>query len=118
MEKLNKALRALLPETIAEHCEIVNFHAQQLTIAADNASWSTQLRYHHPNLLDALQAISPELAQIKIIIRPRSAPPAAQIGKSAALSTATGAELKRCADMIQHETLKAALEKLAARANS
>ncbi|GKX56282.1 hypothetical protein SOASR030_23940 [Leminorella grimontii] len=69
--KLNKAVKALLPKAMHEHCRVANYRHSVLVLEVSNASWLTRLRYEQPALLTALRhEILPSLASIDIKINP------------------------------------------------
>jgi len=43
-------LRAILPESMATHCQVVNLQHGSLTIAVDNSAWLAKLRFLVPQI--------------------------------------------------------------------
>jgi hypothetical protein len=49
-----------------QHCCIAKYSKGVLVLAVDNASWATQVRYHTPDIIEALK-ILPEFNKLKTI---------------------------------------------------
>ncbi|CAK9886028.1 MAG: hypothetical protein XXXJIFNMEKO3_02452 [Candidatus Erwinia impunctatus] len=71
LNKLNKAVKALLPAPLHPWCRVANFRQAILVIETANANWLMRLRYEQSSLQSALRAeILPSLASIDIRINP------------------------------------------------
>ena len=70
LQQLNRLLQKILPEPLAQHCQVANVHAdtlqqkhgrlknihsKTLVLAASSPSWSSRLRFQVPGILKALQ---------------------------------------------------------------
>ena len=54
IEKLDNAVKALLDTKLAAHISVRNVENNTLKLAADDATWATQMHYQAPALLSAL----------------------------------------------------------------
>lgn len=71
INKLNKAVKALLPSELKPMCRVANYRNCILVIEVANASWMTRLNYEKLQLLSALRnSILPSLSSIDIRINP------------------------------------------------
>lgn len=66
LQQLQQHIMALLPESIATHCQVTQWQQGELVISVDNAAYITQLRYHNIALRDALRKL-PVFAQLSHI---------------------------------------------------
>ncbi|PIJ49756.1 hypothetical protein BL250_10085 [Erwinia sp. OLTSP20] len=126
LNKLNKAVRALLPSQLHPWLRVANYRQGILVLEVANASWMMRLRYEQPALLSALRAqIIPSLAAIDISINPslaaKTAPTSQHSAPAAAskennmgcqLSAESAAALRNVAAR-SPEKLKEKLERLA-----
>lgn len=126
LNKLNKAVRALLPSQLHPWVRVANYRQGILVLEVANASWMMRLRYEQPALLSALRAqIIPSLTAIDISINPSLAGKAARVeqenrtpGSSGQknmgcqLSSDSAAALRSVAER-SPEKLKKILERLA-----
>ena len=70
LQQLDRILQKILPEPLAQHCQVANIHTEPLqqkngrlrdihsktlVLAASSPSWSSRLRFHVPEILKALQ---------------------------------------------------------------
>ncbi|WP_067706777.1 MULTISPECIES: DUF721 domain-containing protein [unclassified Erwinia] len=71
LNKLNSAVRGVLPAQLHPWCRVANFRQGILVLETANASWMMRLRYEQSSLLSALRAqILPSLTAIDIRINP------------------------------------------------
>lgn len=71
INRLNKAVKGLLPSELKPMCRVANYRNSILIIEVANASWMTRLNYEKLNLLSALRgSILPSLSSIDIRINP------------------------------------------------
>lgn len=71
LNKLNKAVRGVLPAPLHPWVRVANYRQSILVIEVANANWMMRLRYEQPALLSALRAqILPSLSAIDISINP------------------------------------------------
>ncbi|MCW2255500.1 hypothetical protein M2263_001591 [Providencia alcalifaciens] len=71
INKLNQAVKGLLPTEVKPMCRVANYRNSILVIEVANASWMTRLNYEKLNLLSALRSsILPSLSSIDIRINP------------------------------------------------
>ncbi|AKE52633.1 DciA family protein [Kangiella geojedonensis] len=71
LKSINKSVQELLPDELKGHCEVSEFNQTSLIITAENAAWSTRLRYISSELLANLrQAGHYSLANIQIKVKP------------------------------------------------
>ncbi|EKT55919.1 DUF721 domain-containing protein [Providencia sneebia] len=127
INKLNQAVKALLPTEIKPMCRVANYRNSILVIEVANASWMTRLNYEKLNLLSALRgSILPSLSSIDIRINPvimRKKPENSslnnqtvkfnQIPNKRKISTETATHLLRLAEN-SSKGLRERLERLAA----
>jgi len=55
LQQLNGILQKILPEPLAQHCQVANIRSKTLVLAASSPSWSSRLRFQTPGILKALQ---------------------------------------------------------------
>lgn len=127
INKLNQAVKALLPSEIKPMCRVANYRNSILVIEVANASWMTRLNYEKLNILSALRgSILPSLSSIDIRINPvimRKKPENSslnnqtskfnQIPNKRKISTETATHLLRLAEN-SSKGLRERLERLAA----
>ncbi|WP_034945810.1 DUF721 domain-containing protein [Erwinia oleae] len=71
LNKLNRAVRGMLPAQLHPWCRVANFRQGILVLETANASWMMRLRYEQSSLLSALRTqILPSLTSIDIRINP------------------------------------------------
>ena len=101
IDALNNAILQHLPKTLAKHCRVINFAQGKLTLAVDNSSIATKLRFQLPELLSYLRSQPPfagitsihHLLQPAELVTPqRAKPPAKKLGKEAIEALQTCAE--------------------------
>jgi hypothetical protein len=68
LEDLSIKLAKLLPDYLAEHCQVASFNKGCLTLTTPKSEWASQLRYIIPELRDKLrqEAGIYQLTSIKI----------------------------------------------------
>lgn len=121
LRELNQLFAQHVDKGLASHCSIVNITNGSLIIIADNGSWTTQLRFHIPDLLEKFRQ-HPLLHGLKSITcktRPdfklenpakkRKRPGMKKISQKASL------EILRDAETIQDEKLRQVLKRIAER---
>lgn len=55
LQQLNGILQKILPEPLAQHCQVANIRSKTLVLATSSPSWSSRLRFQTPEILRALQ---------------------------------------------------------------
>ncbi|AFH92649.1 TPA: DUF721 domain-containing protein [Providencia stuartii] len=127
INKLNKAVKALLPSELKPMCRVANYRNCILVIEVANASWMTRLNYEKLQLLSALRnSILPSLSSIDIRINPvlmrkkaensslnNQTAKTAQVANKRKISTETAKQLLHLAEN-SPKRLKERLERLAA----
>lgn len=129
LNKLNRAVKSILPAQLHPWCRVANFRQGILVIEIANASWLMRLRYEQSSLLSALRAqILPSLTSIDIRINPSLAAKGGKIAQENSTQTKESekppvrqlseqsAELLRSVASQSPEKLKKILERLASRA--
>ncbi|MBX9706218.1 MAG: DUF721 domain-containing protein [Gammaproteobacteria bacterium] len=115
---LNRGLNIFFPDDLRNHCQIINLQQSQLTVAADNAAWATQLRYQVNTVLDGIKTVMPEIRSLKIITQQPDAVVKAKPMVERTLSEEAAEHLQATAKTVTNPELKAVLEKLASRKKS
>ena len=126
LNKLNRAVRSILPAQLHPWCRVANFRQGILVIETANASWLMRLRYEQSSLLSALRAqILPSLISIDIRINPALAAKGDKFVQESSIQTSSGekpsvrqlsensAEILRSVASQSPEKLKKVLERLA-----
>ncbi len=54
IQRLNSLLYDMLDSPLNSHCQVLNLEERSVIIAADNASWATQLRFQQRDILNRL----------------------------------------------------------------
>lgn len=114
--RLTAEVRRLAPE-IGRHCRVANLRAGMLVIQVDSPAWATRLRYQGPALVRQLQRRGhSEVQEVRIQVAPEAGPrvPAQRRPR---LSSASGELLQQTADAVEGDALRAALRRLAGRAD-
>ena len=71
LKSINDSVQQMLPDELKDHCEVSEFNQTSLIITAENAAWSTRLRYISSELLASLRKAGHySLANIQIKIKP------------------------------------------------
>ncbi|MFT0213218.1 DciA family protein [Pseudomonas sp. F1_0610] len=114
---LQTALQQQLPAAAREFCFLASWQNQHITILVTQAMWATRLRFLQTHLLADLQKV-PEFAGVlglkfKIIPKTQKHQPKRQ---APTLSEGAAKVIQANAQIIQNEDLRAALERLASRA--
>ncbi|KTD40035.1 DUF721 domain-containing protein [Legionella parisiensis] len=70
LEELTNKIKLILPETLANECQVGNFDKGCLLLTTTDAAWAAQLRYAIPELRDKLrkEAGMYQLSSIKVTI--------------------------------------------------
>lgn len=55
LQQLTKILQKILPEPLAQHCQVANIHSDLIVLSASSPAWSSRLRFHTPVILKTLQ---------------------------------------------------------------
>ncbi|XDJ36445.1 MAG: DciA family protein [Burkholderia sp.] len=111
---LQRDLRALLPEYLANHVNPSSIKDGVLTLFAGQNALAARLRQVAPRLVADLQARGWHVAMLKVRVRPQDAPEPVRIKQ--ARMTPTGADaLRELADSLPSSPLQSALARMAAR---
>lgn len=127
INKLNQAVKGLLPSELKPMCRVANYRNCILVIEVANASWMTRLNYEKLHLISALRnSILPSLSSIDIRINPvlmqkkvensslnNQTVKTHQVPNNRKISTETAKHLLRLAEN-SSKGLKERLERLAA----
>jgi len=117
LDEISAVVEANLPAPMNRHCRVANVTDGVLVLVSAGTGWSTRLRFHAPQLLDALRA-RPGLGHLREI-RVRPAPPkAVEAGEALRiphLPAQAARHLRAAADAISAPALRAALLRLASR---
>ena len=74
LKSINDSVQQMLPDELKDHCQVSEFNQTSLIITAENAAWSTRLRYISSELLANLRKAGHySLANIQIKIKPSQA---------------------------------------------
>lgn len=119
LQKLEQQLSACLDIRSIGHCRLINVHQGELLLGVDSAAWASRLRYQIPTLLDCVRKQDGlrGLRNIRLTVLPSqetSKPPLTR--RPANLSRESALALQSCANHIEHDGLRQALERLASRA--
>jgi hypothetical protein len=119
-ERLQRRVRALLPEPLARQCHVVGHSRDELRLLVDNPALATQLRFRRTELLAAIADTGAgPAAKLSIVVRPPSPEPPAPARRPAPeVPEAAGADLAGLALTESDPALRAALARLARRARS
>ena len=55
INRLNQSLKVILPEPMADHCQIAHIKDNQVVLAVDSGEWASRLRYEKLTLLSYLR---------------------------------------------------------------
>lgn len=113
--QLNQGLNIFFPDDLRNHCQIINLQQSQLTVAADNAAWATQLRYQVNTVLDGIKTVMPDIRSLKIVTQQPDAIVKTKPVEKRELSAEAAEHLQATAETVTNPELKAVLEKLASR---
>lgn len=113
---LTERVRAILPQDLASHCEVIGLADGILTLAVDSASWRTRFRFVEGDLLSRWPATDdrerPSRIRIKVVDRPSDPVHGRQ---AQPMSGATAKQIAAVAERIDHPGLAAALRRLSRR---
>lgn len=116
LQQLSRLIQNTLDPEMAAHCQLLNLRNSSLIMACDSTAWATRLRYHVPNLLQALQQSGLSgVADIQIRVSPALQPPQQQAKKRVVLSTDAAYCIQQCAQSVTDPALSRALQQLARR---
>lgn len=114
LHRLNRLVGSLLDDDSKLHCQVGNVRDGVLILYVNSTAWASRLRYQCPALLKQLQQRRglASLQQIEIKVLPKQE----KIEKSrpAELSREASSCLSACADSIEDNGLRTALQRLAA----
>jgi hypothetical protein len=114
LHRLNRLVSRLLDDDSKLHCQVGNLRDGILILYADTTAWASRLRYQGPALLKQLQQRKglESLQQVEIRVMPREE----KVSKEhkAELSEEASSCLSACADSIEDDALRNALQSLAA----
>jgi hypothetical protein len=116
--QLQQILAEYLDAKLINHCQVANLDNGCLIILTDSALWATQFRFQIPDLLAKLRQ-HPQLYHLKhIYCKIRPAPARRQIPEAnqmpmPRITVATSHMIMEAANTIQHDKLKAIMQKIA-----
>lgn len=115
LHRITGALRGLLDNPLAEHCQAANLDGTTLVISTDSPAWAAKLRYQITSLLAQLQTRDdlPPIEQIRIRVQPANPARPAPAARRLAISSETAAVISHVADHTTDPQLQAALRRLA-----
>lgn len=108
---LLEQIRQLLPAPLAQHCIHARISGVRLVLHTDSPVWSTRLRFHAPQIIQAAQQQAPNLSKLDIriclpeVIRPGRKPLGSLPDKTAAL-------VSQLAESIDDQAIRTALKRL------
>jgi hypothetical protein len=117
LERLQRLVDAQLQPAAREHCKVATWQDGCLLLIITDGHWATRLRYQQRRLLRQLQ-LSQELSTLqKILFKVKPNPVMSQQpGTKRILSNVAAESLLSTAEGISDPSLRAALERLASRA--
>ena len=117
LQRLNLAVKALLPSDLAAHCQVANVRDNVLILHLDTAAWATALHYQTTDLLSQLrqQACYAGLRTIQYKIRPTEGERKKVVTEAKPLSVATRKLLSDTANNLGNKELAEALKRLSKR---
>lgn len=73
LDKIDRCLTEILPETYADYCRVMNVKGGCLVISASNSAIATRLRYQEEGLLRKLRQELGlnDIVQLEVVVRPR-----------------------------------------------
>lgn len=111
---LQRDLRALLPEYLANHVDPGSIKEGVLTLFAGHNALAARLRQVAPRLVADLQARGWHVTTLKVRVRPQDAPEPVRI-KQARMTPVGADALRELADSLPSSPLQSALARMAAR---
>lgn len=121
LHALNQALHHMLPLALIPQCHLATINQNTVVLHADNAAIATQLRFQAETICTALSAkTKTTLSHLTVKVRPpKSTRPLSESPKrQMTISAKNGVLLNDLAMSTDDLELKAALQRLAARANT
>jgi hypothetical protein len=117
LDELNCKVKANLPASLNNYCQVVAFSQGCLVLSATNAAWATELRYCLPELRDKLRRAGlHQLASIKISLAdfdPHQ--PFKKTANRIKLSASAETNLRKASELCAYQPLKEILYRLASR---
>ncbi len=117
VDKINDIFQSLLPEHLQPHCSVVSFMRGKLTIAVDDSSFATELRYLIPTIRDSLRRDHQlfQLIQCDIVINDLQTYSQITInkGKARKVNQEAKKSIESLAKRIEYPPLKQAISKWA-----
>ncbi|WP_248917316.1 DUF721 domain-containing protein [Pseudomonas entomophila] len=119
LEHLQRLLESQLQPAAREHCHVASWKEGTLLLVVTDGHWATRLRYQQKRLQRQLQAMEAfaNLSRILFKVQPPLVP-AKRGGQGPELSEHAAESIRGSADGISDPKLRAALERLAAHAQS
>ena len=108
---LLQAVRSQLPSPLDQHCLHARISGKLLIIHTDSPVWNARLRFHGPQLIQAMQQQAPHLQQLKINIHIDSGHKPTR-RRQISLSMNGAAQILDAANSIADPKLQAALRRL------
>lgn len=117
LSQIKIALNQSLDHSLAEHVYVATFKHGLLTLIIDSPAWATRLRYMQPTIIADMKkyAISSEIAQLKIKVRPADhikAKKAPRPKHKLTISPASAEIMHEALNAISDPSLKASLAKI------
>jgi hypothetical protein len=115
--RATRALRAVLPAGVAEHCVVASVDAETAVVQVDAGVWASRLRYLEPGVREALAPWAGGVAprRVRVIVRPEVPVGPREQQRGPPLSAPAAETLERAAAATADGPLREALERLARR---
>lgn len=116
LDRLNHAVRQLLPQTLAPHCQGTAYGDGCLTIFVDNPVWTARVRFYQRDLKAGLeQRFDTPVRRVRVKVAPQARPQSIAPRKNKPLTDRTRNLLQATASGIEDPQLAAALRRLGRR---
>jgi hypothetical protein len=116
---LGVLLGKILGPELAAHCQLANIRGNTLVVTASSTAWATRVRYQSPQLLQKIRCEERfrGIDTIHVRITPLTSPLArtSQPIRRASMSGAASECLSQCAEGVEDQNLRSALQHLAKR---
>ena len=119
LKSLQDVVLKCLPESIRTRCQLVNYRAGVLTLAAEQSSISSRIRYSSPDILKNLNQAASQLdiKTIRVITTPSASSDHQKKAEKPVMSKQTVNVINSAAKLIGDQELSRCLERLASHGN-
>ncbi|HDK38123.1 MAG TPA: DUF721 domain-containing protein [Thiolapillus brandeum] len=116
-QALLEQIRQLLPTPLRQHCLHARISGVRLILHADSPVWGTRLRFHAPQIIQAIIQQAPRLKKldIRILLPEANRPGRKPLGS---LPETTALLVNQLADSIDDQEIRAALKRLSGTSES